>query len=258
MSKIINSLRYIGIIPARYASTRLPGKPLLTIGEKSILQHVYERAIQVLERVVVATDDDRIVREVESWNGAVVMTSLDHQSGTDRIREALELQEGEYDVVINIQGDEPFVSPHQLSDLMSAFEDPEVDIATLIHAYPAGTSLEALSNSNQVKVVKTLNGRALYFSRSVIPYYRGYEGDMGLAPVRYYRHLGLYAYRSSVLRAITEIPMSALEQTEKLEQLRWLEHGYTIQTVLTDEQSIGIDTPEDLEQARAYYEKLHK
>lgn len=248
-------LSYIGIIPARYGSTRLLGKPLLTIGGKSIIRHVYERASEVLERVVVATDDERIVREVGSWGGLVVLTSPEHQSGTDRIREALDQQEGAYDVVVNIQGDEPFVSPLQLSTLMGAFGEEAVDIATVVHPYPVGTSLEDLSNPNQVKVARALSGRALYFSRSIIPYYRGYAGDMSVAPGRYYRHVGLYAYRSWVLRAITELPVSDLEQMEGLEQLRWLEHGFTIQTVLSDEVSIGIDTPADLERARAYYKE---
>lgn len=240
-------LNVLGIIPARYASTRLPGKPLLQIGEQSIIQHVYERSKEALEKVMVATDDARIYDEVTGFGGVAVMTSTHHQSGTDRVYEALELSGQHPDIVINIQGDEPFVSPTLLKELSLCFSNPSVDIATAIFPYPSTTSIAELSNPNQVKVVTSSDGFALYFSRSPIPFRRSEYSTT------YFRHVGLYAFRSEVLRAVSALPMSPLEKSEGLEQLRWLQAGYRIKTIETQELSIGIDTPEDLEKARAYY-----
>lgn len=250
--------KVLGIIPARYASTRLPGKPLLTIGDKTIIRHVYERSLEVLPEVIVATDDERIASEVKCFGGNVVMTLPTHKSGTDRIREALDKFDGSYDVVINIQGDEPFVSPGHLRGLIDAFKEKNTDIATLIHPYHDGATMEEISNPNHVKVVTASNGLALYFSRYPIPYFRNYEGDLKSAPVKYYRHIGLYAFRSEVLRAVTELPVSPLEACEGLEQLRWLEAGYRIRTIQTQEISIGIDTPEDLALAQEYFRTINK
>lgn len=248
--------RVIGIIPARYASSRLPGKPLLKIGDWSVIRHVYERVRQLMPYVLVATDDERIADEVHAFGGQVVMTSTEHQSGTDRIREALDVFEREkglsFDYVVNIQGDEPFVSLSHLELLMEAFSDRAVDISTLVLPFPDDLSLSELSNPNHVKVVRTSGGRALYFSRSVVPYKRREVG------ITYYKHIGLYAFRSSILREVTRLPMGLLEQTEGLEQLRWLEAGYAIQTAVTSQVSIGIDTEEDLEEARRYYEQFMK
>ena len=237
----------IGIIPARYASTRLPGKPLLTIGQKTIIQHVYERSKLALEQVIVATDDERIYEEVQRFGGAAIITSAHHQSGTDRVREALDNCRITPDVVINIQGDEPFVSPTLLTELVRCFSDPNTDIATPIFAYPSDTPRDEIANPNQVKVVTSADGYALYFSRFPIPYQRAEY------TTTYFRHIGLYAFRSEVLREVTDLPVSPLERSESLEQLRWLQAGYRIKTIETQELSIGIDTPEDLEKARAYY-----
>lgn len=253
MNSSAQKLKILGIIPARYASTRLPGKPLCTIGSKTIIQHVYERSQDVLQEVIVATDDQRIYDEVKSFGGKVIMTSTKHKSGTDRVSEALGKTKGTFDVIINIQGDEPFVSKTLLKDLISAFSDTKTDIATPIHPYPNATSFEELSNPNQVKVVTTSDGYALYFSRYPIPYFRDLGNDSQRSSIHYYRHIGLYGYRSEVLKQITKLPISPLEQSEGLEQLRWLQAGYKIKTVLTNDISIGIDTPKDLERAREYY-----
>ncbi len=246
--------RVLAVIPARYASSRLPGKPLLKIGDWSMIRHVYERVRQLMPHVVVATDDERILSEVTSFGGCAVMTSTHHKSGTDRVREALDIMEKEngakYDLVINVQGDEPFVSHGHLTLLIEAFKDDRVDIATLVHPFPFGVTSDELANPNQVKVVRSSMGRALYFSRSVIPYERN------KTEMIYYKHIGLYAYRSHVLRELTELPINILETTEGLEQLRWLDAGYAIQTQVTHEVSIGIDTIEDLEVARAYFDSL--
>lgn len=245
--------RSLGIIPARYGSLRLPGKPLLTIGEKSIIQHVYERASEALPQVLVATDDVRIVEEVESFGGEVILTSTEHRSGTDRIREALDKSGHECDIVINIQGDEPFVSSPLLHGLVEAFMDPCTQIATPITPYAKDTPIEVLGSPHDVKVVRDTAGYALYFSRFPIPYLRSSDGQ---SP-QYYKHVGIYAFRTEVLREVTNLPVSPLEQAEGLEQLRWLEAGYRIKTLITEEESIGIDTEEDLERARNYFAKLH-
>ena len=249
--------KFLGIIPARFASSRLPGKPLLEIGGKPVIRHVYERASEVLAgAVLVATDDKRIYDAVEAFGGRAVMTSPDHPSGTDRVREAYEKSGTEAEVVINIQGDEPFISPEQIRAMMGAFDTPDTDIATtIIPLTEANATLDDLRNPNNVKAVKAADGRLIYFSRSVVPYSRELKDEELLASGRYYKHLGMYAYRGRVLREITELKESPLERIEKLEQLRWIEAGYTIRAVLSERMTIGIDTAKDLEEAKAFYEK---
>lgn len=240
----------IGIIPARYASTRFPGKPLADIGGLTMIERVYRQASMALPRVVVATDDDRIFQCVRSFGGEVVMTSPDHPSGTDRVYEAYCLCGSDASVIINIQGDEPFVEPQQISDLVGCFDDPSVDIATLVRPFDPARGFEALFDPNLVKVVTGLDGRALYFSRSVIPYVRSHPWQEWLDKASYLTHVGMYGYRAATLARIITLPRSPLEIAESLEQLRWLQNGFRIQTALTLFDNIGIDTPDDLEQAR--------
>lgn len=230
-----------GIIPARYASTRFPGKPLAEIQGKPMIQWVYERVQSSEVRdLVVATDDERIADCVCGFGGKVVMTSSDHASGTDRCGEAAKaMHPNDNDVVINIQGDEPLISPKEIHLLASAFEDRNVQIATLVNPFQDRKILE---NPNVVKVVKAKNGNVLYFSRLPIPYLR----ENATPPKNYFRHIGIYAYRYEVLRQIVQLSTSELENSEKLEQLRWLENGYTIRALECDYQGIGVDTPEDL------------
>ena len=256
----MNQLNYIGIIPARYASTRFPGKPLALIGNKPVIQHVYVQASKALETVVVATDDSRILDCVTAFGGRAVMTSPDHPCGTNRCWEAYEqvMQDKKHDVVINIQGDEPFIQPGQIELLKSCFP---TDIATLVKPFTENDGLEALRNPNSPKVLVS-NGRALYFSRSVIPYLRGIAEENWLTEslrrgIPYFKHIGMYAYRAEILEQIVRLPQSPLELAESLEQLRWLEAGYTIRVAQTDTQTIGIDTPEDLKLAVSFWEKLH-
>ena len=252
------SAKFVGIIPARYASSRLPGKPLMEIGGKPIIRHVYERVREVLPgSVLVATDDERIMQAVRDFGGHAVMTSPDHASGTDRVYEAFAKSGYDADVVLNIQGDEPFISPDQIRAMMAAFDSAEVDIATTIIPFTTdNASPPDLSNPNNVKAVKAADGRIIYFSRSIVPFSRDLrEGEL-LSSGRYYKHLGMYAYRAKVLSEITRLPESPLEKSERLEQLRWLEAGYRIQAVVSREMTIGIDTPSDLEEARTFYEKL--
>ncbi len=238
----------IGLIPARFASTRFPGKPLADIGGKPMIQRVYEQASKVLPVVYVATDDDRIANAVTSFGGKVVMTSVNHQSGTDRCREALEkaqeLENRTFNAVINIQGDEPFINPKQIEQLAAAFEDESTEIATLIKKV---SSKDDLFNANKPKVVVNLKGEALYFSRSPIPYLRGIEQDAWHSVHTFYNHIGLYGYRADILDQITRLEQGILEKCESLEQLRWLENGYKIAVYETDMESISIDTPEDLQ-----------
>lgn len=249
-------MKFIAIIPARYASTRFPGKPLALLGGKPVVQRVYEQVAGVLEDAVVATDDERIRDAVQAFGGRVVMTSPDHRSGTDRCREAYEKvcaeQRLSFDVVINVQGDEPFIHPEQLRSVMRCFDDPTTDIATLVKPFATEDGLAALENPNSPKVVLDAQSRALYFSRSVIPFVRGVPREEWLARHTFYKHIGLYAFRADVLRAVTDLPQSALELAESLEQLRWLENGYKIGVGLSDVETVGIDTPEDLARAEAY------
>ena len=242
-------MKFIGIIPARYASTRFPGKPLAMLGGRTVIQRVYEQAAAVLEEAYVATDDERIFKAVEEFGGRVVMTRQDHKSGTDRIEEAAEKIGTQADAIINIQGDEPFIQKSQIETLKSLFENSETQIGTLGKKFE---SIEAATNPNSPKIVTDKNGFALYFSRSVIPYIRGKEQTEWIQHFPFLKHLGLYAYRRDVLRQITQLPQSPLEMAESLEQLRWLENGYRIRVGLTDMETVGIDTPDDLRRAEEF------
>ena len=249
--QIVNRfMKFIGIIPARYASTRFPGKPLAEICGKTIIRRVYEQACKALDTVVVATDDERIYNDVESFGGKVVMTRPDHKCGTDRCLEAYQgittptwrEQNDKDTVIINIQGDEPFIQPEQIEALMACFDRPDTDIATLVQ--PFAEDKNAIENPNSPKVnwdVETQEAKM--FSRKVIAASDG----------KYYKHIGIYAYRADVLSKITTLPQSPLEIAERLEQLRWLENGYKIRVGVTSQSTIGIDTPEDLEKAIEWY-----
>jgi 3-deoxy-manno-octulosonate cytidylyltransferase (CMP-KDO synthetase) len=242
---------FVGIIPARYASSRFPGKPLALIGNKPMIQRVYEQAGKSLDLVYVATDDKRIYEAVLNFSGKAIMTSPDHQSGTDRCAEAVTLIKNESgispDIVINIQGDEPFIKPEQINLLKLCFTSESVEIATLIRKVEKG---EDIFNPNQPKVIINTEGIALYFSRAAIPYMRDTEISKWSEKHVYYKHIGLYAYRTQVLKKITLLPRSPLEISESLEQNRWLENGFNIRTAVTLWESIGIDTPDDLEKAK--------
>ena len=240
----------IAIIPARYASTRFPGKPLAILGGKTVIQRVYETAAATLDEAYVATDDERICDAVEHFGGKAIMTSSNHRSGTDRIAEAARLTQSDADIIVNIQGDEPFIHPSQIIAAIQCFEDaPETQIATLGKPFTSAQDFAALQNPNSPKVVTDLRGFALYFSRSVIPYFRGKETDEWIASHTYLKHIGLYAYRSDVLQAVTLLPPSPLEIAESLEQLRWLQNGYRIRVATTEIETVGIDTPDDLKRA---------
>jgi len=259
---------FIAIIPARYASSRFPGKPLAKIGEKPMIQLVYEQVKKAVETVYVATDDTRIFDAVQSFGGKAVMTSPNHQSGTDRCFEAYSLIKNEElriksdlslnssflilnstDVIINVQGDEPFIQPEQIENLAACFNDPTTQIATLVKPFPYNGFFDDLANQNSPKVVINKRMEAMYFSRSIIPYKRGTDRNRWLEAHTYYKHIGMYAYRAETLREITQLPQSSLELAENLEQLRWLENGYKIKVGITHLETIGIDTPEDLRRA---------
>ena len=242
-------MTFTAIIPARYASTRFPGKPLAVLGGKTVIQRVYEQVKSVLSDVYVATDDERIFSCVESFGGKAVMTRKDHQSGTDRIQEAVEKTATQADVIINVQGDEPFIQPSQIQTLMQLFDDPSTQIGTLGKLFE---SIEAVENSNSPKIVTDMKGFALYFSRSVIPYIRGKERQDWFSEYPFLKHLGVYAYRREVLSEVTKLPQSSLEKAESLEQLRWLQNGYRIRVGMTDVETVGIDTPEDLQRAEEF------
>lgn len=241
-----------GIIPARYASTRFPGKPLADINGKTMIQRVYERAAQsqALAIVAVATDDERIAEHVRSFGGNVVMTAPHHPSGTDRCFEALQWLGDSYKYVINIQGDEPFIDPEQINELAAVLQDGTAEIATQMIAV---TSYEELIDNGEVKITLNANNEALYFSRNTIPFVKGVDEQEWHLHHTFYRHVGMYAYRADILEAITKLPVSALEKAESLEQLRWLEHGYKIKCVSTKYDSHCIDTPEDLAKLAARY-----
>jgi len=238
----------LGIIPARYASTRFPGKPLIDIDGKSMIQRVYEQACSSasLDQVVIATDDERIIAEVKRFGGAYAMTRADHESGTDRCAEVAEQFTG-FDVIINIQGDEPYIDPSQIDLLSSCFNDPEVQLATLIKRI---YTEEELFNANIPKVVLNINQEAIYFSRQTIPFLRNSKQENWLTAHQYYKHIGIYGYTASTLAHITRLKPSALELAERLEQLRWVENGYKIQTRVTDLESVAVDTPEDLDKIK--------
>lgn len=249
-------MKFIGIIPARYASTRFPGKPLADMNGKPMIQRVYEQVQGVLDQVYVATDDYRIEAAVQAFGGNVVMTSAQHRSGTDRCYEAYcKIGEG-YDVVVNIQGDEPFIQAAQIETLKSCFISEDVQIATLVKPFRPDDDFETtLFNANTPKVVLNQKKEALYFSRSIIPYMRGKQYTEWLPNHTYYKHIGLYAYRAKTLKEITQLPQSPLELVESLEQLRWLENGYKIQVGITQIETIGIDTPDDMKRALDFLKK---
>ncbi len=249
-------MRFLAIIPARYASTRFPGKPLADMDGKPMIQRVYERVSEVISNVYVATDDTRIEEAVKGFGGNVVMTSDKHKSGTDRCYEAFTKVGNENDIIINIQGDEPFICKEQIEALMHCFDSEDVQIATLVKPFRPDDDFEtALFNANSPKVVVNKNMEAMYFSRSIIPYMRGKHFSEWLPNHTYYKHIGMYAYRADVLKEITSLPQSSLEIAESLEQLRWLENGYKIKVGITNQETIGIDTPEDMEKAIEFLKK---
>jgi 3-deoxy-manno-octulosonate cytidylyltransferase (CMP-KDO synthetase) len=238
-------MNILGIIPARYASSRFPGKPLVDIAGKSMIQRVYEQAAKCadLTDVMVATDDDRIFNHVTHFGGKAIMTGDHHQSGTDRCAEVASIHT-DYDVIINIQGDEPYIEPEQISKLAACFAAPDVQIATLIKRIK---SEQELHNPNSPKVVVNKLNEAIYFSRSALPHIRGEQPENWLEFYTYYKHIGIYAYRADVLQQITKLEVSALEKAEALEQLRWIENGYRIKVAETEFETYAVDTPADLE-----------
>lgn len=244
-------MKFLGIIPARYESTRFPGKPLAMLGDKTMIQWVYENVSKALEHVWVATDDDRIFTAVNQFGGNAVKTLSTHQSGTDRCAEAARIlfKKMDFDVIINVQGDEPFIQPEQIEILKSCF-DGKTEIATLVKNIE--NSEEELFNPNRPKVVLNKNDEALYFSRSPIPFIRGEEKKNWIAKNTFWAHIGMYAYTMEVLQKITRLERSTLEEAESLEQLRWMENGFKIKTATTAYQSIGIDTPDDLQTALSF------
>ncbi len=244
-------MNIVGIIPSRFASTRFPGKPLIDIGGKTMIQRVYEQACKskLLSKVVVATDDVNIEQHVKSFGGNVVMTSDQHQSGTDRCFEAITKVSSTADVVINIQGDEPFIHPEQIDLVASCFTDPKVQIATLVKKL---TEMDDLVSNTIMKVIMNKNKEAIYFSRQAIPYIRGKEQNDWLNHFTYYKHIGIYAYTVSTLSEITSLEQSSLELAESLEQLRWIENGYKIKIEVTDFESVSVDAPEDLKKLQKY------
>lgn len=242
-------MKFIGIIPARYASSRFPGKPLAQLGGKYVIQLVYEKVASVLEDTYVATDDERIAQVVKDFGGKAVMTRADHKSGTDRIAEAIMKIDGQWDIIVNIQGDEPFIRQEQLHTICKCFDDERTQIATIGKPF---TEMDAVENPNSPKIVVDNNGYALYFSRSVIPFIRGAERKEWLHNFPFLKHLGIYAYRADVLHEITRLPQSSLEKAESLEQLRWLQNGYKIKVGITNFETVGIDTPEDLIRAEKF------
>lgn len=248
---------FAGIIPARYASSRFPGKPLAHIGDKTMVQWVYEQACKSLGLVYIATDDIRIFDKAKEFGANAVMTSPDHLSGTDRCAEAvirIIAETGKpIDVVVNIQGDEPFIRPEQITLLMKCFNSEEVELATLIRKAEPG---EDIFNQNQPKVIVNTQGDAIYFSRSVIPFVRDAEKDEWTMRHIFFKHIGLYAYRTETLGRITRLQQSPLEKAESLEQNRWIENGFRIRTAVTEWESIGIDTPEDLQKAKLLLDKF--
>ena len=257
--------KYLAIIPARFASTRFPGKPVALLGSKPVIEHVYThvRACAELTDVIVATDDSRIYSAVNAFGGKAVMTRSDHRCGTDRCVEAMDKWLATHPdirqedlIVVNIQGDEPFVQPEQVIQLCHCFDQPDTDIATLARPFTTSDTFADLNNPNTPKVVFDARMRAILFSRSIIPYMRSIPQDEWLTRGDYYRHVGMYAYRADVLRKITALAPSPLELAESLEQLRWLENGYTIRLAITHTATIGIDTTEDLHKAEEILMKL--
>lgn len=244
-------MNFAVIIPARFQSTRFPGKPLAILGDKPIIQWVYENASKAIPHVYVATDDERIFATVEAFGGKAVYTSPNHQSGTDRCAEAARkvAETLQVNVVINVQGDEPFIRPEQIEALKACFNTPETEIATLIKPI---TNAAEITNINRPKVVINKNQEALYFSRSPIPFVRDAKPEEWISRNTFYSHIGMYAYRFDILQKLTQLPVGLLEKAESLEQLRWLENGFRIKTAQTTFENIGIDTPEDLENAKKF------
>lgn len=242
-------MKFVAIIPSRYASSRFPGKPLADMNGKSMIQRVYEQVKKAIDDVWVATDDQRIFDAVKGFGGNVVMTSPEHRSGTDRCYEAYGKIGAAFDVILNVQGDEPFIQPDQIALLQACFDSPEVQLGTLVKPFAAKDGFDALFNPASPKVVLNKNSEAIYFSRSVIPYIRDVDHTQWLDKHVFYKHIGIYGYRSDVLGEITKLPPSLLEKAESLEQLRWIEHGYKIKVGITQLETIGIDTPADMERA---------
>ena len=246
-------MNFLGIIPSRYASTRFPGKPLADMDGKPMIRRVYEQALQAVDRLYVATDDERIAAAVENFGGRVILTSGAHRSGTDRCCEAYRKAGVEADVIINIQGDEPFVRPEQIERLKSCFSRADTQIATLVKAFDReGDFEQTLFDPDTPKVVINSRSEAMYFSRSIVPYIRGKAHTEWLKSHTFYKHIGLYAYRADILKEITALPPSSLEIAESLEQLRWLQNGYRIKTAVTTLETIGIDTPDDMAKALTF------
>ncbi len=242
-------MRFVGIIPARYDSTRFPGKPLADIGGKPMIQRVYERASEAIRQVIVATDDKRIFDAVKDFDGEVVMTANHHQSGTDRCAEAYQsfIRSSHADVVMNIQGDEPFVKKDQFHLLMKCFTDPEVNIATLVRKIETHNDL---FDENKPKVILDEKDDAVYFSRMPIPFVRGVPREKWVDTHTFYNHVGIYAYKTEILLKLSRLSQSDLEKAESLEQLRWIENGYKIRAAITPFESFGIDTPDDIIKAK--------
>ena len=245
-------MKFVAIIPARYASTRFPGKPLANMNGKPMIQRVYEQVKKSVDNVYVATDDERIYNAVEKFNGKAIMTSPLHRSGTDRCNEAYEKIGIEFDVILNIQGDEPFVLPEQIDMLKSCFSEKDVEIATLVKPFKVKVGLDALKNPSTPKVVISDKSEAIYFSRSVIPFLRDVPQENWMKHHLFYKHIGIYGYKAEILNEITQLTAGILEKAESLEQLRWIENGYKIKVGITTDETIGIDTPEDLENALKY------
>ncbi len=235
----------VGIIPARYASSRFPGKPLIDIKGKSMIQRVYQQAAKskLLNKVMVATDDESIFNHVKNFGGEVVMTDEHHPSGTDRCWDAVQQLKEDYQYVINIQGDEPFIEPEQIDELAEILNDGTTELATQMIAVD---NYEMLFDKGEVKIVLNKNNEALYFSRMVIPFIKGVDEKEWHKHHQYFRHVGMYAYRKNILEKITQLPVSPLEKAESLEQLRWVENGFIIKCAVTKYESHCIDTPEDL------------
>jgi 3-deoxy-manno-octulosonate cytidylyltransferase (CMP-KDO synthetase) len=241
-------MKIAGIIPARYASSRFPGKPLALIHNKPMIQHVYEQASKAdqLDDLIVATDDSRIEKVVKEFGGKVMMTEPTHSSGTERcaeIQKTLKLTGNSFDVIINIQGDEPFIDPKQIDLVASCFNERNVQIATLAKKIE---NEKELFDPNVVKIVTDINDKAIYFSRQTLPYIRGQKIEYWIQSSAHYKHIGIYGYQSAILEEIVALKKTPLEDAESLEQLRWIENGYSIKVKETTIESYGVDVPEDL------------
>lgn len=246
-------MKFIAIIPARFASTRFPGKPLAMLGGMTVIERVYKQVIDNVDEAVVATDNQQIAEEVRRFRGMAVMTSPNHRSGTDRCNEAYSKLDSQFDVIINVQGDEPFIQPEQIQTIKQCFDDPKVEIATLVKHFTKKDGFMALANPNSPKVILNDNMEAVYFSRAVIPFVRDVQpGEEWFDKANFYKHIGVYAYKPETLRKITQLTPSSLELAESLEQLRWIQNGYHIKAGVTNIETIGIDTPQDLQNAELF------